>query len=392
MPGEQCVMITGIQLMHELSVDNWAILLAMLQLLLMLILVQEVDLLLWTMCSAMDMNLPCLAVHIAVPMTVAIMKMPVLDVVTLQLLPLPQVGVLQLQLLLLHQLIHLVSHNLYHILYGNYVLVICSHGNIRLVGGSNIYEGRVEVCVNNQWGTICDDSWGTNDAQVVCRQLGYSTSNVTAFNNAYFGQGTGPIHLDDLSCVGTESSLFSCTYSSTHNCVHSEDAGVSCSSSSSTTSSDSSTFGVIFAVIINFVFFAGCYGFCICLCVCMYQTIKKRRKASHQLGNTPSYTYQRNTSSYPHQQYTSPVVLPSTIPTLPTIPAALTVPTAPTVRTVPTVPTVPTFMPLEPPAYDTSWSQMYNPPNTIELQSMAADSEDPPPYSEAYKYAEAHQL
>ena len=282
------------------------------------------------------------------------------------------------------------------------IVIDCTHGSIRLVNGSNIYEGRVEVCVNNHWGTICDDSWGTNDAQVVCRQLGYSTSNATAFNNAYFGQGTGPIHLDDLSCV--ESSLFSCTYSSTHNCVHSEDAGVSCSSSSSTTSSDSSTFGVIFAVIINFVFFAGCYGFCICLCVCMYHAIK--RKAFRQLGNTrsytyqntPSYTFQRITSSYPRQQYTScsiPVV-PSTIPTLPTISAAPTVPTVPTVSTAPTVPTavptVPTIMPLEPPAYDTSWSQMYNPPNTIELQSMAAGSEDPPPYSEAYKYAEAHQL
>ena len=230
---------------------------------------------------------------------------------------------------------------------------------------------------------MCDNYWDTADAQVVCRQLGYPTSNAIAFVNAYFGTGSGSIVMDNVFCVGYESSLFSCTYSSTHNCVHSEDAGVSCSSSSSTTSSDSSTFGVIFAVIINFVFFAGCYGFCICLCVCMYQTIKKRRKASHQLGNTPSYTYQRNTSSYPHQQYTSPVVLPSTIPTLPTIPAALT---------VPTVPTAPTFMPLEPPAYDTSWSQMYNPPNTIELLSMAADSEDPPPYSEAYKYAEAHQL
>ena len=51
-------------------------------------------------------------------------------------------------------------------------------GNIRLVGGTSELEGRVEFCNNNVWGTVCDDAWGVNDATVVCRQLGFSTSGL----------------------------------------------------------------------------------------------------------------------------------------------------------------------------------------------------------------------
>ncbi|XP_076858994.1 uncharacterized protein marco [Brachyhypopomus gauderio] len=95
---------------------------------------------------------------------------------------------------------------------------------VRLVGSSS--RGRVEVLHNGEWGTVCDDSFDTLDATVVCKMLSFQRA-ISVFTAS---GGTGRILLDDLRCTGTERNIFDCPHSGigVNNCNHSEDVGVSC--------------------------------------------------------------------------------------------------------------------------------------------------------------------
>uniref|UniRef100_A0A671VSG7 SRCR domain-containing protein n=1 Tax=Sparus aurata TaxID=8175 RepID=A0A671VSG7_SPAAU len=99
-----------------------------------------------------------------------------------------------------------------------------------LVDGTDRCSGRVEVMHGGQWGTVCDDEWDIRDAEVVCRVIDCGTAQ-TAKTNAFFGPGQGNIWLDDVSCLGNETSLMHCRHPplGENNCGHGEDAGVVCS-------------------------------------------------------------------------------------------------------------------------------------------------------------------
>ena len=115
-------------------------------------------------------------------------------------------------------------------------------GALRLVDGDltdengRLCEGRLEIFYNGAWGTICDDYWTKDDADVACRALGFvaAVEDYNRYRTAYFGPGTAEqeIVLDDLNCNGDESGLLECPSGhpepGIHNCRHSEDVGLRC--------------------------------------------------------------------------------------------------------------------------------------------------------------------
>uniref|UniRef100_A0A3Q4HXQ3 Soluble scavenger receptor cysteine-rich domain-containing protein SSC5D n=1 Tax=Neolamprologus brichardi TaxID=32507 RepID=A0A3Q4HXQ3_NEOBR len=109
--------------------------------------------------------------------------------------------------------------------------VVCANSQpIRLVNGTNRCSGRVEIYYKGQWGTVCDDKWGMQDAAVACREM--NCGNVLSVKyKAYFGRGQDQVWLDEMECTGHEMLLADCPHKDfeEHDCDHNEDAGLVCS-------------------------------------------------------------------------------------------------------------------------------------------------------------------
>ena len=83
---------------------------------------------------------------------------------------------------------------------------------IRLVGGASVGSGRVEIRINNEWAQICANLWNMNDALVVCRYLGFNTTQQVPINK--FGISTSGYWLTEVRCGGQEDDLNQCYYTS----------------------------------------------------------------------------------------------------------------------------------------------------------------------------------
>ena len=123
-----------------------------------------------------------------------------------------------------------------------------AEGDVRLVNGGTEREGRVEIHHAGEWGTVCDDRFVDDDAEVVCRQLGFTGGQ--AHTRAAFGAGTGRIWMDDVRCSGNESRLADCPFRGwgRNNCRHSEDVGVSCGAASGMSLSSATVAGTALAL------------------------------------------------------------------------------------------------------------------------------------------------
>ncbi|KAL8584043.1 hypothetical protein ACOMHN_022383 [Nucella lapillus] len=102
-------------------------------------------------------------------------------------------------------------------------------GTVRLVGGDEPTHGLLQVFLYNRWGTVCRSSWSTASSEVVCKQMGFTDVAAADFYYMSDNTGTAPIHLNYVSCSGTERNILECPSSeSVSYCTHANDIFVQC--------------------------------------------------------------------------------------------------------------------------------------------------------------------
>ena len=104
--------------------------------------------------------------------------------------------------------------------------------NIRLTGGSTSYEGRIEVFLDGQWGTVCStEEITTAEAATLCISLGFGPPQSVVSGALYGDSADVPILVDSLVCQGAKDHFTECRVSRNKglSCTHDNDIGIICS-------------------------------------------------------------------------------------------------------------------------------------------------------------------
>ncbi|XP_064388366.1 soluble scavenger receptor cysteine-rich domain-containing protein SSC5D-like isoform X4 [Halichondria panicea] len=180
------------------------------------------------------------------------------------------------------------------------VALICTaNGDLRLVGSlgrTGGSSGRLEFYYNGTWGTVCDDSFGSYDARVACRQLGYTgyTTQYGRVRTLGFSQASSSTRtwLDNLRCSGTESRLIDCPANAigVEDCTHTQDVALICTTRNgfTTTSGGGDNGGSNVIAYSGGSAGSGTFGcIVICCCICCYLYIKKSNSSPPSRQNSP---------------------------------------------------------------------------------------------------------
>ena len=98
---------------------------------------------------------------------------------------------------------------------------------MRLQGSPHTSVGRLEIKIDGVWGSVCNEHFTIEAANVVCNQLGYDEA-LDYTSGGYFGESTGPIHMSNVICNGNENAITDCSFSVNHYCDHSQDVEIYC--------------------------------------------------------------------------------------------------------------------------------------------------------------------